>query len=126
MLKLLLLFAAGGVGALLRYGLGAAVQRHAAVFPAGTLTVNLLGCLAAGFAAAAMAGVPGFREEYRIAILGGLLGSFTTLSTFSVETLRLWEVGRHTAAVVYVLGSVIGGLLLAWMGWRLGSEWIDR
>jgi CrcB protein len=118
LLKLVLIFAAGGLGAVLRFGLGAWVQRLAGGLPAGTLFVNVVGCLAAGFLAAVLTQSESVREEHRLAILVGLLGAFTTFSTFSLETVRLWETGRHAAALAYVLVSNAGGLTAAWLGWR--------
>jgi CrcB protein len=58
-------------------------------FPFGTLSVNLLGCLAIGFLAAIFVGPVPLREEYRLGLVVGLLGGFTTFSAFGFETFLL-------------------------------------
>ncbi|MGA5097445.1 fluoride efflux transporter CrcB [Streptomyces lavendulocolor] len=102
--------AGAAVGAPLRYLTDRAVQaRHDSVFPWGTFTVNVAGCLVLGLlagAATAGAGSPGLRL-----LLGtGLCGALTTYSTFSYETLRLLEGGASLYAVLNVAGSVGAGL----------------
>ncbi|MGA5410218.1 fluoride efflux transporter CrcB [Streptomyces lavendulocolor] len=102
--------AGAAVGAPLRYLTDRAVQaRHDSVFPWGTFTVNVTGCLVLGLlagAATAGAGSPGLQL-----LLGtGLCGALTTYSTFSYETLRLLEGGASLYAVLNVAGSVGAGL----------------
>lgn len=84
-------------------------------FPWGTLAVNMLGCLAIGVLAPGLLAA-GVREEYRTALVVGLLGGFTTYSSFAWESHQLWTQGRPWAAAAYVGGSVVGGLLLALVG----------
>ena len=86
MVKLLWIFLGGGVGSLLRYGMGGAVQRmFNTVFPWGTLSVNLLGSFAIGFLWELFADRT-VGPEVRMLIFVGLLGGFTTFSTFALET----------------------------------------
>lgn len=109
--------AAGIAGALLRYGIGAAAGAwwdHS--FP-GTLIINMLGCLALGLF---LARVPA-NSLWKATIGSGLIGSFTTFSTFSVETVKLAQEGRAALACGYAFASLAGGLLAAWVGSRLGS-----
>ena len=113
----------GALGAPLRYALGRAVPPAASGFPTGTLLVNLLGCLllgalVAGLASAAPTSLPG---RYGRAFLGsGLLGAFTTYSTFAVEVDRLVLDGHVAVALAYVAASLGGGLLAAAAGaWSL-------
>ena len=112
---------AGVVGALLRYYIGLAVQAGWDVpFPLGTLVVNGIGCFAVGW----MTTAPYARripEMVRQSIGTGLIGSFTTFSAFSVETVELVQAQRWGAAIGYMLDSLWGGLLLAWIGMRVGS-----
>ncbi|RST15576.1 fluoride efflux transporter CrcB [Streptomyces sp. WAC05374] len=98
------------VGAPLRYLTDRAVQaRHDSVFPWGTFTVNVVGCLVLGVltgAVVAGAAPPGLRL-----LLGtGLCGALTTYSTFSYETLRLVEGGAGLYAAANVAGSVAAGV----------------
>ena len=116
--RVLLAVALGGaVGAPLRHGLGLVVPAAGSGFPTGTLLVNLLGCLllgalVEGLALGARPGTPAARYARPFAG-SGLLGAFTTYSTFAVETDRLLAQGRAGPALAYVLVSLLGGLLAA-------------
>lgn len=96
------------LGAPLRYLTDRAIQnRHESLFPWGTLTVNLIGCLILG----GLAGAGTHLSATTLALLGtGFCGALTTYSTFSYETLRLAEQRAYLAAVANVLLSVIVGL----------------
>lgn len=111
----------GFVGAVLRYGLGSWVQRllpHA-LFPYGTLAVNVLGCLLIGFLAAWRQPLePGLR----LFLMVGLLGGFTTFSTFALETLTLTQQQQPALAFINVVGKVVLGLGAAWVGFELGRS----
>ena len=124
MAKLLLIAAGGGAGALLRYLVAGWGQKLTpGVFPLGTLLVNLTGCLAIGFLATVFTGPLLVREEYRVAILVGLLGGFTTFSTFGYETLSLVEDREWGPAALNVLLSNGLGLLAVLVGARLAARW---
>ncbi|GGK71656.1 fluoride efflux transporter CrcB [Streptomyces flaveus] len=112
----LLVIAGGMVGAPLRYLTDRAVQsRHATVFPWGTFTVNVIGCLILGTLAGAAAA--GAASSHLQLLLGtGLCGALTTYSTFSYETLRLAEGGARFYAAVNVIASVVAGLGAAFVG----------
>jgi len=86
----------GALGATLRWLAGLAVT-----FPLGTLAVNVAGSLAIGLIWAGLA------ARWHPFVITGVLGGFTTFSAFSLDTLRLVEAGRMTAALGYVAGSVI-------------------
>lgn len=125
--KLVLIAFGGGAGAVFRYLLAGWVQgpriTGAIVFPVGTLVVNVLGSLLIGVLAAAfLTGPYMLREEFRAALFVGLLGGFTTFSTFSFETLELindaqW--GRATANILLTNALCLGGV---WIGFRL-MQW---
>jgi CrcB protein len=112
----LLVIAGGMVGAPLRYLTDRAVQsRHATVFPWGTFTVNVVGCLILGTLTGAAAA--GAASSHLQLLLGtGLCGALTTYSTFSYETLRLAEDGARFYAAVNVIASVVAGLGAAFVG----------
>ncbi len=125
MIKLLLIFAGSGVGGVLRYTIGGWTQRLAnGSFPIGTLLVNVLGCLAIGFLAAALSGRVLLREEYRIALMVGLLGGFTTFSSFGLETFALLNDGQYVRATTNIVLSIAAGLLGVLLGYRLGERWL--
>lgn len=124
MLKLLLIAAGGALGSLARYAVSGWVQRLGdGTFPVGTLTVNVLGCLAIGFLHALFAGPHLIREEYRIALTIGLLGGFTTFSSFGWETFALASDGEGWRALMNLLLSVTLGLSATWLGYRLAIRW---
>jgi CrcB protein len=103
-----LVFVGAMIGAPLRYLTDRAVQsRHDSLFPWGTISVNLVGCLVLGALAGAGTALPG----PALALVGtGFCGALTTYSTFSYETLRLAERKAYFYAAMNVLVSVIAGL----------------
>jgi CrcB protein len=123
MTKLLFIAIGGGIGAVLRYSVGGWAQRLTqGSFPVGTLAVNLSGCLAIGFLGALFAGPWLVREEYRFGILVGLLGGFTTFSTFGWETLSLSNEGQFGMALGNILLSNALGLFAVWLGYRVAER----
>lgn len=120
MFRLSLIFLAGGCGCLMRYGVAGWVQRLGnGSFPIGTLAVNIVGCVVIGFLATLFTGPLLIREEYRLAILVGLLGGFTTFSSFGYETIMLTDNGQFGLAAANLLLSNGLGLAAAWLGTRL-------
>jgi fluoride exporter len=108
----------GGAGAVARFLLdGAVASRLGRVFPYGTLAVNLTGALALG--AVHGAGVGG--DAFRLVGIG-LIGAYTTFSTWMLESHRLGEDGRTRLALSNVLVSLALGLLCAWIGDRIGAR----
>lgn len=133
-MRLALVVAFGGaLGTSVRWWLGGWVQRRASaasgalsLFPAGTLAVNLLGCLAIGFLAAAIEERGAFDPALRVFLLVGVLGGFTTFSSFGFETVALLRDGNLALASANVAASLLGGLVGVWTGivaarWLAGS-----
>ena len=107
----------GGLGAVARVVVAAAVERRSArAFPLGTLAVNLAGALCLGLLVGA--GVGG--DTLRLAAIG-LLGAFTTFSTWMVEAHRLAGAGRRRVAGGYLTLSLVLGLVAVWAGRALGG-----
>ncbi|MEU4310594.1 fluoride efflux transporter CrcB [Streptomyces rochei] len=117
----LLVMAGAMVGAPLRYLTDRAVQaRHGTVFPWGTFTVNVVGCLVLGtLAGAATHGAAS--ASVQLLVGTGLCGALTTYSTFSYETLRLAENGARFLAAANVLAGVAAGLGAAFLGTALAD-----
>ena len=92
---------------------------HGGKFPLGTLAVNVLGCLVIGSLSAALASRFPIREDYRLALVVGLLGGFTTFSSFGLETFSLLDGGHYVHAASNVVLSVIVCLVAVWAGQRL-------
>jgi len=123
MYRLLFIAAGGAVGATLRYLVAGLVHRSAsASFPWGTLVVNVLGCFVLGLLGTAIAGPLLMREELRLSLLVGLLGAFTTFSTFGWETMMLLSNGRWALATGNLLLSNGLGLLAVFCGYRLAQR----
>lgn len=107
----------GGLGALARFLVdGAVAERLAASFPAGTFVVNVSGALALGILVGATA------NEDALWLIGtGLLGAYTTFSTWALESHRLGEDGELRLAAANFVVSLVGGVTLAWLGTEIGG-----
>jgi fluoride exporter len=123
MLKWILIGLGGGVGAVLRFALQGAMQPKGSLFPWGTWAVNVTGCLAIGFLMALLTGPYVIRPEYRLGIVTGVLGGYTTFSSFSWEAMQLVEQRQWGLALLYVGSSAIVGLVATFAGIRL-SQWM--
>lgn len=104
----------GAVGALLRHLVGQAVD--GGDFPLGTVTVNVLGTFALGLVTFA-----GMDREVLLLVGVGACGSFTTFSSFSVDTVRLWERGERTTAVVNAVGTLLAAFAALGLAWLLAK-----
>ena len=102
----------GFFGAAGRFLLSGWIGAHAGQFPYGTLAVNVIGSLAIGFLAAALADRVVASGAVRLLVMAGFLGAFTTFSAFSYESVQLWHAGRWPALLANI-GLSVGGCLLA-------------
>lgn len=114
----------GFIGAILRFVLGGLVQRNVpvTVFPYGTLAVNLVGCLLIGMVMGLIESRQMFTVEARLFVVAGLLGGFTTYSTFGYESFMLLRDAEYFRAAANVLLHVILGLGLVWLGYLLTAR----
>ena len=118
---LLLVFVGGGIGSVCRYAMATALQKGLpGPFPVGTFTVNLLGCFVIGLVGALGLERAAISPEARLFIMVGILGGFTTFSSFAWESLGLLTVRDLLRASLYVGGSVFLGLLGAFLGRAIG------
>ena len=112
------LVAAGGVaGALARYGMGRAFPVAAGAFPGTTFAINVLGCLLIGV----LISIVGTHPVWRPLLGTGVLGGFTTFSTYVVEAERLVHFGKTGTALLYLGGTLITALLATYAGHRIGD-----
>lgn len=119
MLKVFFIAAGGAAGAVLRYWMsGLSFRFLPAVFPYGTLIVNLLGSLVVGFlwGVSEVVIIP---QNIRLMVFIGVLGSFTTFSTFSLENFHLLRDGEYAFFVLNIVLSVVLGLILVFVGYFL-------
>lgn len=105
---------AGAIGAISRY-LISIMMLTDAVFPLATLLVNLTGCYALAFI---MSRTLPITDNLKSAIGTGFIGSFTTFSAFSVETLTMIDNDYIGLAMLYIMLSVVGGIILSNLGWK--------
>lgn len=116
-MKLVLLIGAGGfIGSSLRYLISLFVQNKVlTTFPFGTFVVNILGCFLIG-AVYALSDRGNLGAEWRLFLATGILGGFTTFSSFSNETVSMMRDAQYGSALLYVGSSVILGLLATFLG----------
>lgn len=130
MLRIFLLTVGGGLGTLLRYWVNGLVSDRQsrqfglpAIFPLGTLIVNVTGSFVIGFLAAITGAAMGrawLRPEWRDFFMIGLCGGYTTFSSFSLQTMNLARDGEWLAVAVNVLASNALCLLAVYFGWVSG------
>jgi CrcB protein len=116
----LLVFVGSGLGGMARHGVGLAAVRLSAGFPFGTLAINIVGSTLMGVLVGWYALRSG-SQPLRLFLATGVLGGFTTFSTYALDGIVLLERGETGAALAYILGSVglgLGGLLLGLMAMR--------
>lgn len=123
MLRLLYIGLGGSLGALCRYGVGEAMKALLpdARLPYGTLVANLAGCFLIGLLGATVKAPELLTADLRAMIFTGFLGAFTTFSTFSSETLTLFQDGKSGLALVNLGVQLACGLLAVWIGLKLGA-----
>ena len=121
-IKILLIGSGGFTGAILRYLMSGLVHRifsGGSVFPTGTFFVNVLGCLLIGILSGLTDTRQLFSPEIRLLVFIGLLGGFTTFSTFGIESLYLLQERQFVYFGLNVIGQVLFGLLAVWIGYTI-------
>jgi CrcB protein len=115
--RILVIGAGGFVGAVARHVLGGLVQhRVGGFFPSGTLAVNVIGCCLMGALLTVVEERQALGPDARMFLAVGILGSFTTFSTFGYETMELIRTGSTRMAAVNVAANVVVGLVALWVG----------
>ncbi len=107
MRELVLVGIGGFIGAVLRYGLSNIIQSDNSAIPIGTLVVNFLGTLLLGIIVYSAELVAFITPEIRVFLTIGVLGAFTTMSTFGLEAFTMFEEGKSTLLILYVVGTVL-------------------
>ncbi len=115
--------AGGFIGAILRYWVSAWIQMGGITFPLGTLGVNTIGSFILGFVLYLSEFKGIFSEEARMFLAIGVLGSFTTMSTFSYESLKLLEQNQIMLFLANVVATLVLTLIAVYLGKILGTLW---
>lgn len=121
MKKLLWIGLAGAVGAMIRVAIGKVIPNDSG-FPISTLTVNVIGTFLLCFILAGAMRSLSSHKEFQAAVTTGFLGSFTTFSALSMETVLLVEKDQFILAGLYVIISVFGGISAGVLGFHLGGK----
>lgn len=116
MYTILLVGIGGFIGAILRYTLGGWIQNGFVDFPVGTLTVNTLGSFFLGLIMYLSEYQGLFSEDTRIFLTIGIMGAFTTLSTFGYESFRLLDDSKLTLLAINLVSTVLFSLLAVYLG----------
>jgi CrcB protein len=119
------IFVGAGIGGLARYAFSAWLQFASAGFPWGTLIINVTGSLLLTFVYGLLEGTAA-APEWRAFLGIGILGGYTTFSTFSYESVRLLQDGEWERALLYVMSSVVLSIAGAVVGFRLASVLLER
>jgi CrcB protein len=107
----LIVFLGGGLGAAIRHGINLGVARlFGTGFPYATFFINVTGSFVMGLIAAWFAFKGDASQHWRLFLTTGILGGYTTFSTFSLDAALLYERGQLTLAAIYVVGSVVLGI----------------
>ncbi len=119
----------GALGAMMRYALSGWVQQalqSAQRFPSGTFVVNVLGCFAVGCITALLWRHASADPAWRLFLVTGVLGGFTTYSAFGLETVLLLKRGDVLMALLYVVATLICGVLAVVLGMAMMGGWSAR
>ncbi|MEK4129481.1 CrcB family protein [Solibacillus sp. FSL W8-0474] len=112
---------AGAIGAVLRYVIGILFFTNSS-FPITTLIVNLIGCFLLAWFPTSLFKRLSVSPMIRTAVSTGFIGSFTTFSAVSVETITMFQTGNVLLAAFYVFLSISGGLLMSRLGYQRSRE----
>lgn len=125
--NLILVFLGGGLGALLRYLVNTSANNYIMVkfeqeLPLGTFIVNVLGSLVIGLVVGLFDSEILSNEQLKLFIIVGLLGGFTTFSSFSLEIVNLVQSGNYLSAIIYILSSIVIAIIFTLLGMKLGQS----
>ena len=113
-------FLGGGIGSLLRYGIGSLMSGFSQRFPFGTLLVNVIACVLLGY----LIGVSSknvLSPEMKLFLMVGVCGGFSTFSTFSAESFQLFNTGNAFYGILYMAASFLICLVAIYGGMQLGK-----
>ena len=121
MKQILLVFAGGGFGSILRYILGKYFNTLEYAIPYGTLLANILGSLLIGLLAGYFIKISTISDNYSLLLITGFCGGFTTFSAFTLENQVLLKNGDYFQFLLYTFSSVFFGIGAVFLGWFLAK-----
>ena len=126
MINVLYVGLGGFIGSIGRYVVSLLVKQWSNQhwFPFGTMTVNVLGCFLIGLISSLLIAKGITNDQLRLFLLVGVLGGFTTFSSFGLETIHLFKSTQSVGALVNVLGHMVLCIAAAWIGHNLGSSMV--
>jgi len=116
--SLILVFIGGGIGASFRYLISLFIKNQSLGFPFSTFWVNIIGCFAIGILYSLLSYE---NQPLKLLFIVGLIGGFTTFSSFGYETINLYKNGQLQTALIYVILSNICGLVAVYLGVKISS-----
>jgi len=120
--QILVIMSGGAFGALARFMLSTKIaEKYGSAFPYGTLSVNVIGSFLMGLLAMILVERLALDPLLKLGVFVGFLGAFTTFSTFSMDTLSLFEQGHHLRAITNMFVSVLFSVLAVWLGVFIGK-----
>lgn len=121
--RYIVVLAGAGLGGLMRYTLGSWIMaRYGGRFPLGTLAINVLGSFLIGALMTLLTERTAPHPNWRLFLIVGVLGGFTTFSSFEYETFQAVRDGARPLGLLYVSGSVLAGYLAVWLGVLLAAR----
>ncbi len=122
MIETLVIFLGGGIGSVSRYWLALGIYRFMGTkFPYGTMVVNVLGCFLIGLWMTIFGNRFMVNPNLRLFLIIGILGGFTTFSSFSYETISLFQEGSYFSGTANIVYSVLNCLGATWVGYTIGK-----
>ncbi len=125
--NLILVFVGGGIGAILRYFINNIsenmfLSNSNYEFPWGTFVVNILGSFLIGFVVGLFDSSILSNEQLKLFIIVGVLGGFTTFSSFSLETVEMLQAGYYIKSILYIAASTFLAIIFTISGLKLGNS----
>jgi len=117
MQKLIFVFLGGGLGSVLRYVCSLYFSKSTFVFPVATFIVNMIGSLLIGLILGYLLAVETKQDLWKVFLVTGLCGGFTTFSAFSNESIQLFKTNHTDIAFLYIISSIILGLAFTYLGY---------
>ena len=120
--KIIFIALGGGIGSALRYGITQLTLRYGAVsLPYGTILANTIGSFCIGLLFVFFTQMSNLPPTVKLFFVTGILGGFTTFSTYNMELLTLDRTGDILSAAAYFSLNVVGGFLCCWLGFAVGN-----